>query len=173
VRHYSSSDQPLPLPKEPAIAARWFPQPQILSNKPGMHRFVWDLRVGDPREVTVDDPEGTGIETWIGPLVVPASYTAKLTANGRTLTQRFEVAMDPRCTTTHSDLVLQYVWAVRAFKDLVATRRSHDKALDALRANFTAALEAIESADRAPTAQAIQLYQESDKALRRNLRHSQ
>ncbi len=132
-----------------------------------MHRFVWDLLFGDPREVTVDDPEGTGIETWIGPFVVPGFYTVKLSANGHALTQRVEVAIDPRCTTTHNDLVLQYTWAVRAFKDLVATRiamrQSKDKALDGLRANFAAALEAIESADRAPTAQAIQLVLDSEK----------
>jgi hypothetical protein len=170
VRHYSSSDRPLPQAKDTAIAPRWIPKPQLLSNAPGMHRFVWDLRYGDPREITVDDPEGTGISTWIGPLVVPAAYTAKLTVNGRALSAQFEVKMDPRANVTQADLITQFRWAKRAFDDLIRTRismrQSQDKTLETLRANFTAALEAIESADRAPTAQAIQLYLDSDKLLR-------
>jgi photosystem II stability/assembly factor-like uncharacterized protein len=170
VRHYSSTDKPVPLPQQPAIAARWMPKPQQLNTAAGMHRFVWDLRYGDPREVTIDDPEGTGIETWIGPLVVPGTYAAQLTVNGRALTQIVQVKMDPRCTATHADLVTQFQWAKGAFEDLVATRiamrTSKDKDLETLRANLTSALEAIESADRAPTSQAIQLYLDSDKALR-------
>ena len=183
VRHYSSSDQPVPPPQSPAIAERWMPKPQRLSNAPGMHRFIWDLRYGHPREVTIDDPEGTGIESWIGPLIVPGKYKARLTVNGRSLVQPFDVKLDPRCTTSQADLVTQFQWAQRAFDDLIATRLQirelHDskpsRDFDTLRANFTAALEAIESADRAPTAQAIQLFLASDKLLHEkqaNLRQS-
>lgn len=169
VRRYSSSDQGLPESKDPSIAPRWIPKPQILSKAPGMHRFVWDLRYGDPRELTVDDPEGTGLDTWIGPLVVPGSYNAKLTVNGRSLMASFEVKMDPRASVTQADLVAQFRWAKRAFDDLITTRlaihQSQDKTLETLQANFTAALEAMESADRAPTSQAIQLYLDSNKLL--------
>jgi photosystem II stability/assembly factor-like uncharacterized protein len=173
VRHYSSGDQPAPPPQTPAIAERWLPKPQKLSNAPGRHRFIWDLRYSHPREITVDDPEGVGIETWIGPLVVPGQYKARLTVNGQSLVQPFDVKLDPRCTTSQADLATQFQWAKRAFDDLIATRiqirELHDAKLardfETLRANFTAALEAIESADRAPTAQAIQLFLASDKLL--------
>jgi photosystem II stability/assembly factor-like uncharacterized protein len=163
MRHFGSNDQPLPLPKAPAIAPRWLPKPGALNTSAGMHRFAWDLRFGDPREITVDDPEGVGIDTWIGPVVIPGKYQAKLTVNGRSLVQPFEIKMDPRCTASQQDLLQQFEWAKRAFNGMIAARRAH---LDSLAANFTAALEAIESADRAPTAQAIQLVQESEKQLR-------
>jgi hypothetical protein len=143
-----------------------------------MHRFIWDLRYGHPHEVTVDDPEGTGIRTWIGPLVVPGSYSARLTVNGQSLRQVFQVKLDPRSNATEAELLTQFQWAKRAFDDLIATRVAlrelqadkqaeqlkHD--FESLQANFAAALEAMESADRAPTAQAIQLYLSSDKQLR-------
>ncbi|HZS54241.1 MAG TPA: hypothetical protein VFA65_07540, partial [Bryobacteraceae bacterium] len=191
VRHYSSSDPPLPEPEAPAIASRWLPKPQQLSNSPGMHRFVWDLRYGRKGEITTDDPEGTGLETWIGPLAVPGTYKASLTVNGNSLVQTFQIVMDPRSKATQAELLTQLQWAQRAFNDLIAARQaaskindvehrlsdeSHDRALkkiaegfNSLTEAFTFALNAIESADRAPTSQAIQLYQDSAKLLHSRL----
>ena len=50
----------------------------------GLNRFVWDL--------TVPGPNGRGR----GPMVVPGTYTARLTVDGRELTQSFDVVIDPR-----------------------------------------------------------------------------
>ena len=63
----------------------------------GLNRFEWDLRY----------PDATGFPGMIlwagsirGPMVVPGTYQVKLTANGKTETQKFEVKQDPRIQTT-------------------------------------------------------------------------
>jgi len=69
-----------------------------------LNRFVWDLRYSD----AVRFP---GMILWAGqtngPRVVPGSYQVKLTVDGQTLTETFEVRGDPRLTTTASDYTKQ------------------------------------------------------------------
>ena len=61
-----------------------------------------------------------------GPRVPPGAYQVRLTVGGRTLTQRFEVAKDPRVSATDADLREQFAWAKRAH-DLLT--RVHDAVL--------------------------------------------
>ena len=56
-----------------------------LPNKPGMNRFLWDLRYG-----AAPGEEGSG------PLVAPGVYKAQLTAGGVTKTEPFTIKIDPR-----------------------------------------------------------------------------
>jgi hypothetical protein len=51
----------------------------------GLNRFVWDLTVPGPNGVTRG-----------GPTVVPGTYMARLTVDGRQQTRSFEILMDPR-----------------------------------------------------------------------------
>jgi hypothetical protein len=71
-----------------------------------MNRFHWSLRGEDVN--TVDDAILWGYTG--GPKVVPGTYTARLaTAAGDTLTQSFDVKMDPRIEdVTAADLQAQY-----------------------------------------------------------------
>ena len=70
----------------------------------GLNRFVWDMRYPD----AVRFP---GMILWAGqttgPRVVPGSYQVKLTVDGQTMTESFEVKSDPRLTTTASDYAKQ------------------------------------------------------------------
>ncbi|MEK6337218.1 MAG: glycosyl hydrolase [Acidobacteriota bacterium] len=70
----------------------------------GLNRFVWDLRYAD----AVRFP---GMILWAGetrgPRIVPGSYQVKLTVNGNTETQTFEVKPDPRLTTTAAEYAKQ------------------------------------------------------------------
>ncbi len=124
VRHFSSRENPPPSPRNAAIAPRWFAKPSRLSEEAGMHRFVWDLRYGRSGEKTTADVEDTGIETWIGPFVLPGTYKVKLNVNGRELIQPLEVAMDPRSHMTNAALLEQFQWAQRAFEDMVLARQT-------------------------------------------------
>ena len=208
VRRYSSAEKPPQPPTNVPIAPRWFPAPQILSTEPGMHRFVWDLRYN---ATSLEAPAAAeGDETrWAGPLVLPGVYTVKLTVNGRALTQKLTIALDPRDPATPAELAQQYHWGRLAFEKMVAARRAvrEIQALqsqsDALKAKLpsdqqslanalsnttkqagdiltggpqgseqgleyasrglTVALTAIESADRTPPSQVIELYQQSAK----------
>jgi photosystem II stability/assembly factor-like uncharacterized protein len=70
----------------------------------GLNRFVWDLRYPDPARFP-------GMILWAGetrgPRVVPGNYQVKLTVDGQTLTQSFEVKSDPRLTTTAAEYAKQ------------------------------------------------------------------
>ena len=179
VRHFSSREKPPAPPANPPIAPRWIPKPERLSEDAGMHRFVWDLRYGRTGEKTTADPEETGLETFIGPLVLPGTYRAKLTADGYEFVQPFEVLMDPRSRITQSELAAQLHWADLAFEDMILARKLEerirasgkepDAAVQALTRAFTVALAAIEGADRVPPAQVIALYRDSDKSLKARL----
>jgi photosystem II stability/assembly factor-like uncharacterized protein len=70
----------------------------------GLNRFVWDTRYPD----SVRFP---GLILWAGetrgPRLAPGSYQVKLTVDGKSYTQPFEIKADPRLTTTSSDYAKQ------------------------------------------------------------------
>ena len=82
----------------------------------GLNRFVWDL--------TVPGPNGAARG---GPTVVPGTYMARLTVDGRQQTRSFEVLMDPRVAAdgvTVTDLQEQFDLGIQirdAIEDADAT----------------------------------------------------
>jgi len=70
----------------------------------GLNRFVWDTRYGD----AVRFP---GMILWAGetrgPKVAPGTYQVKLTVDGKSQTQNFEIKSDPRLTITAADYTKQ------------------------------------------------------------------
>jgi photosystem II stability/assembly factor-like uncharacterized protein len=113
VRRYASTD-PLPqVPPHYSVPLYWARPPQILSDAPGHHRFVWDLHYAPvPGMDTGPDadqavPHNTP-SAFTSPWVLPANYTVKLTANGQTYTQPLTVTMDPRVKTALADLQAQF-----------------------------------------------------------------
>ncbi|HEU5132426.1 MAG TPA: hypothetical protein VFT26_10000, partial [Pyrinomonadaceae bacterium] len=71
----------------------------------GLNRFVWDTRYPD----AVRFP---GMILWAGetrgPKLSPGSYQVKLTVDGKSYTQPFEIKADPRVTTTPADYAKQF-----------------------------------------------------------------
>jgi photosystem II stability/assembly factor-like uncharacterized protein len=104
IRKYSSSkaerlDEPLdPDDKKPE---------KQIKPEDGLNRFVWDLHYDAANRVP-------GYFLWAyndgakGPLALPGSYQVLLTANGKSLTAPFELKIDPRVTTSQSDLEKQF-----------------------------------------------------------------
>ncbi len=70
----------------------------------GLNRFVWDFRY--PNAVRFP-----GMILWAGdlrgPRVVPGTYQVRLTVDGKTMTENFEVKPDPRLATTAADYAKQ------------------------------------------------------------------
>ena len=76
----------------------------------GLNRFVWDMRYPD----AVRFP---GMILWAGetrgPHIVPGTYQVKLTVDGKTMQESFEVRGDPRLQTTPSDYTKQLELALK------------------------------------------------------------
>ncbi|MBS1787926.1 MAG: glycosyl hydrolase [Acidobacteria bacterium] len=71
----------------------------------GLNRFAWDLRYPDATTFP-------GMILWAGntsgPRAVPGNYQVKLTVDGKTLSETFELRKDPRVPTTQEDFQKQF-----------------------------------------------------------------
>jgi photosystem II stability/assembly factor-like uncharacterized protein len=71
----------------------------------GLNRFAWDLRYPDATRFP-------GMILWSGntsgPQAAPGSYQVKLTVDGKTMTETFEVRKDPRVSTTQEEFQKQF-----------------------------------------------------------------
>ncbi len=82
----------------------------------GVQRAVWDLRYEGARKI-----KGAKIDEgdpFVGPLVVPGSYTIRLSAAGKTLTAPLKVVADPRGEVSPADLQAQTTFALRVRDDI-------------------------------------------------------
>jgi photosystem II stability/assembly factor-like uncharacterized protein len=70
----------------------------------GLNRFVWNMRHADAARFP-------GLIMWAGsttgPRIAPGRYQVRLTADGKTYTETFEVRKDPRLSTTDADFAKQ------------------------------------------------------------------
>jgi photosystem II stability/assembly factor-like uncharacterized protein len=102
-----------------------------VSVKPGVNRFVWNLRYPG-----VESPKAEDLGKWDRPdggMVLPGRYQVRLTAGDQTQTQEFELLLDPRVTTSHDDLVAQRDLLLKITDALGLTNRTIDQ-VDAMRA---------------------------------------
>jgi photosystem II stability/assembly factor-like uncharacterized protein len=104
VRTYSSKkDVPLEEPRDPDDEK---PKKEI-KLEDGMNRVVWDLHYEDAHTVPgyflYEYKDGAK-----GPMALPGEYKVRLTANGKTLTEPFEVKLDPRVKVAPADLEKQF-----------------------------------------------------------------
>jgi hypothetical protein len=82
-----------------------------------MHRWVWDLHYPTPDSTRHDYPisaiPGDTPRYPLGPTALPAPYTARLTANGKTYTAPFVVKMDPRVKISSVSLEKKFQFELR------------------------------------------------------------
>jgi photosystem II stability/assembly factor-like uncharacterized protein len=124
IRDYSSAAPPTDTTMA-NVPDYWLAPHAVLPATAGMHRVTWDLRYPDPptlnygysgslldyREYTLSWhalPGLTPRTTLVGPMVLPGTYTAKLTVNGRTYTQPLTVVADPRVPAPPAGLTAQF-----------------------------------------------------------------
>jgi photosystem II stability/assembly factor-like uncharacterized protein len=115
VRHYSSKpsnkfEQP---PEWPDLEA----PPELLPTNAGMNRFPWNLRYDSPTEIPGAFYAGNGPE---GPIVLPGTYTLKLTVDGKSYTKSAEIELDPRVHTSADDLAKQMDLEMKVREDIEA-----------------------------------------------------
>lgn len=82
----------------------------LINVKSGGGRFVWDMRYQGyktfPGMVFYGSPN-------LGPKAVPGKYQVKLTVNGQSQTQEFEIIKDPRLKTTQEDYQAQFDYLIK------------------------------------------------------------
>jgi len=87
----------------------------------GLNRFIWDMRYAD----AVRFP---GMILWSGetrgPKIAPGTYQVKLTVDGKTFTQPFEVKADPRLSITPADYAKQTELGLRIRDKLTETHNA-------------------------------------------------
>ena len=137
IREYSSVAPPADTTM-PNVPEYWLAPPMVLPTTAGMHRVAWDLRYPDPpalnfgysgtmldyREYTLSwhaQPGLTPRSTLVGPMVLPGTYTAKLTVNGRSYTQTITVVQDPRVAPSAAALAAQFRLQQRMVAGIAAT----------------------------------------------------
>lgn len=92
--------------------------------KPGMNKFIWNMRYADA--------EGfDGLILWAGgltgPKAVPGIYKAKLTVNGKSQETQFEILKDPRSTGTLADIQAQFDFSIAVRDKLSETHQAIKK----------------------------------------------
>ncbi len=109
-----SSKTPPPVPQAPGVEAeenpfRAAPAPRLTAQA-GLNRFTWNLRYPDAATFP-------GLIMWAGsvtgPIASPGTYTVKLTVDGKSQSQTFEVKKDPRLSTTDEDYAKQLSLAIQ------------------------------------------------------------
>ncbi len=155
VRRITSSDRPAPAGRGGAIADVWIVPPARVTNHAGMNRFVWDLRYSLP------EGSGGGRGGSRGPQVLPGNYTVRLTAEGKTYTQSLTVAMDPRSQATPADLQKHLDFSLQIMQTM------KDPASRPVMNQLNTALGVALSADREPPQQAIDLYEQAKREMKK------
>jgi hypothetical protein len=103
VRHYSSKEQKPPACPVPSF--RPFHKTEQLPDKPGLNRFVWNLRYQKPVNIPCEVYSEPGPAD---PLVLPGHYQARLTVDGKTYTAPLDLIADPRTKVPMADLQKQF-----------------------------------------------------------------
>jgi photosystem II stability/assembly factor-like uncharacterized protein len=132
VRLYSSSDPPDTL-SEKAIRypLYWVRPPRKLAATAGMHRFCWDMRYAPP----------AGFNRWlsmgatyrnteimpVGPWAQPGEYRVILKVDGKALSEKLSIRMDPRVKATAVDLRAQFDASFECWRSLREVRDAVQK----------------------------------------------
>ena len=93
IASFRSDDSSLPAAKRPSV-------------RPGLNRFVWDLKYPGPETLDAslapprNKPLAERANPPAGPTVVPGQYRLEMSLGSETMTAEFSVEKDPRLATT-------------------------------------------------------------------------
>lgn len=172
------SNKPPPIDTRPRnVPDYWFAPPDVLTTRPGLNRFAWNLEWPHPDtlpysfygrplayiEYTLADHAVAGktpINQPPGPLAVPGKYEVVLTIDGKTFRQPMRVILDPRVRVAPGDLEAQLDLALiidswmnisyRSYGDVSRLRAALAAAQKSLAGNLTAknASDAAQALDK-------------------------
>lgn len=180
IRKYSSDDTLYKIPAN-NVPPYWIRPQQLLSTSAGAHRFTWDMHY-QPLNLPATYPiSATYMNTApdpTSPWVLPGTYKAWLTVNGKLYQQSFTVKMDPRVKTSSKDLTLQHDLSVTCYnymkkcmedlklltdKDQLAEARKYLN-------TFSSLQNTLQDSDWPPTTQVIKAVKETVAAYEASLK---
>ncbi len=180
IRRYSSDDTLYIVPKN-NVPPYWIRPQQLLSTKAGSHRFAWDLHyqpLNLPATYSISAIYMNTAPEPTSPWVMPGTYKAWLTVDGKIYQQAFTVKMDPRVKTGVKDLTTQHDLSLMCYNNM-------QKCMDALKAteadaenaaelrkelnsslrNFSSIQNILQDSDMPPTTQTIAAAKEAEKTF--------
>jgi photosystem II stability/assembly factor-like uncharacterized protein len=142
----------VPPPAEPEpqlnVPNYWLEPPHPLTTAAGGNRAVWDLRYTRPEQIGPYGTQAYPISALYGatpaeprgPLVTPGAYEARLTVDGHTYKQTFQVTMDPRIKTPPEGIVAQRDLGLKILDAMTVSYAANEQVAE-VRAAITAAGE--------------------------------
>ena len=126
VRHLTSAlGMPVPEAARPPEPNFWIAPPFSLPKNAGENRTNWDLRYESPRAFRhtfeINANPGQTPPSPLGALVLPGTYTLRLTVDGRTSTSTVTVKNDPRSPATLEQLRAQHVLQMKIMQGIEAS----------------------------------------------------
>ena len=94
--------------------------PKVAANT-GVNRFVWDMRYPPAAKVEGDTSTEKSLD---GPVAAPGVYKVRLTTNGYSAVQQFEVRKDPRVHATQEELETQFDLLIKIRDKLSETQEA-------------------------------------------------
>ena len=119
VFHCSSNDSLNKLP-ELNIPLYWIRDQQILSTKPGHHRFVWDMhytQLNEPPSYPIAAIYKNTASEKNSPWANPQTYGITLTIDGKTYFEDLHLRMDPRINISFRDLDKQLDLSLQCYNN--------------------------------------------------------
>ncbi len=155
----------------------WIRPQQNLSAVAGHHRFLWDIHYQalnlPPSFPIAAVYENTAPEAT-APWVMPGTYEAVLTVDGKQYRQTFEVAMDPRVTTSLPSLQLQHDLSMQCYRHMQVCMQQlrnknnsadYTKIISGFFNRFRSLQQALQESDWPPTEQMVTQVKETVKAF--------
>ncbi len=142
------------------------PKKQI-EMKAGLNRLVWDLRYEGPPHVEnyylYEYEEGAK-----GPLALPGQYQARLTIDGRTLSEPLQIKLDPRLNVSAQDLEKQFALSISIRDQMARVYDLANEVID-LRKQLAGVKNRVSTAEAKPLLVEMQALDERLTALQDKL----
>jgi len=177
VRKYSSGDTLYKIP-DVNIPHYWIRPQEKLSAEPGSHRFLWDMHytlLNVPPSYPISAVYENTAPQETSPWVMPGVYTARLTVDGKTTSQNFEVKIDPRVKTTKKDLQLQHDLSLMCYNNIQKCMKvlettgdknsASAKEFIKYQSSFERIHNSLQDSDWPPTTQMINAAKETEQAF--------
>ncbi|HTI65558.1 MAG TPA: hypothetical protein VL524_18675 [Gemmatimonadaceae bacterium] len=130
VRHLTSAPgTPVAEAARPPEPNFWIAPPFSLPKNDGENRTHWDLRYESPssfsHQFEINANPGLTPPSPLGALVLPGTYTLKLTVDGKTYSQTMSVKNDPRSPATLEALRAQHALQMKLMQGIEASYQGH------------------------------------------------